>query len=74
MHDGKFYLENIGNGIVRVNGRIIAPKEYCVVPPGGILDFASVCMIFLPNQRLITHVMKEFEMEVARQGGHRRRL
>jgi hypothetical protein len=71
MYDGKFYLENIGNGILRVNGRIITPKQYCVVPPGAILDFSSVCMVFLPNHQLTNHLMKELEVEV-RQFGNKR--
>ena len=59
MPDGNFYIENIGNSIFRVSGKIIRPKQFCKVPSGALLDFAGNILIFIPNKPLVDRIVKE---------------
>lgn len=79
LPDGNFYVENIGNSVFRVCGKVIFPKQFCKVPPGAILDFADNILIFIPNKKLIDRIMKELnehmrhvQARLAAEGGHDR--
>jgi hypothetical protein len=61
MWDGHFYIENIGQGVFRVNGIVIKPNHFCAVLKGALLDFCGIILLFIPNQKAVDRVMAVFE-------------
>jgi hypothetical protein len=60
LYDGQFYIENIGTGNFRVNGKILQPKQFALLPTNALLDFSGAILMFIPNIAFIKQIMTEF--------------
>lgn len=56
MPDGNFYIENVGNSMFRVSGKILKPGQYARVDANAILDFADNILVFMPNTELVAEI------------------
>ncbi|OHT00332.1 hypothetical protein TRFO_08000 [Tritrichomonas foetus] len=63
MHNGKFYVENIGQNAFRINGDVIYPTQIAEVPDQAIFDFNNTIFIFFINHDLVNTIMKELNSE-----------
>lgn len=61
MMDGNFYIENVGNSIFRVSGKIIKPGQYARVDANALLDFADNVLVFVPNGKLIKEITQKLD-------------
>jgi hypothetical protein len=50
LEDNRFYLENVGHRVLRVNGVTIEPGQMCQLPSGALLDFSGTLLIFIANE------------------------
>lgn len=57
--DLKFYLENCGSSLMRVNGVIIPPKGLCMLHDNDLLDFNGILLLFLINDKLVYSIQRE---------------
>ena len=58
MSDGKFYVENVGQNVFRINGAILYPKKVAEVPDQSIFDFNNTIFLFFINHKLVRSIMK----------------
>lgn len=59
LPDFRFYLENVSQALIRVNGVVLRYGQICIIPNGAILDFSDSLLTFLHNVRFIDEI-KEF--------------
>ena len=60
LPDGKFYIENIGSAVFRVNGVIIPPYKCALLPDLALLDFCDNLYIFVPNTVLVNKIYTSY--------------
>ena len=60
LEDLNFYLENIGNQIIRVNGIIIPKNGICKLETGSLIDISDNLFLFIINNFLINEIKKDF--------------
>jgi hypothetical protein len=64
-NDLAFYVENIGDAAVRVNGASIRPTQAVCIRDYAVLQLGSVGMLFRINRRLITSVSSQMRLAAA---------
>lgn len=60
LEDYRFYIENIGTQVFRVNGVIVPPNKCAHLPNYAILDFCDLLFMFIINKNKISEIEQTY--------------